>query len=507
MKHRHATEPHAPPKEEPNFAPQFCLMMAVYLLLVFGWTVRIGPLGRDFALLAHPLRAPGLGAPVLWAETALFGGWAPAYHVANLVLMYACMLSLFFFTRLAVRGPWWLGSLVAVMTMANPVKAEAMLHLSGAVDLVPALAAFAMLCAYAWHVRSGGRFRYAAALALFALAAWGHPGNAALVLVLALYEWLLAPRERKNWKRLLPFAVVALVLAWPHLRFVLAEGLALRMAPLVFIPYPIGLLPETCALYASWPVLAWATAACVAAFACFVAWKARHPAIAFGLPGMVLVRFFAVDTPVDPVHLVGGGALLVPLALFNLAFAALCTRVQRHPKWKWPVVLLTTILCAALFVAQGAVNLAWGESALVVRRFQEQAQAAVEARPGESLGVLPDYRYWRGAPLCLSDSINADGPFSRALPHMPLLPVNAHPEETTVEVLAREAQTGGVSVTGGAPLALLSPPYRMPEVGEERRYGAARVTFTAVREDGFDVRITTAYGELPDTLLPVSAPE
>ncbi len=75
-----------------------------------------------------------------------------------------------------------------------------------------------------------------------------------------------------------------------------------------------------------------------------------------------------------------------------------------------------------------------------------------------------------------------------------------------MEVLEWGRESGLVRVTGAVPLDLLPPPWRLPEAGKGRRYGAAEVMFLAVREDGFDVRITAADGELPQALIPADLP-
>src|SRR5690554_6282377 len=74
--------------------------MIVYLLVVYFWAFRIGPLGRDFEHFgtAGDAMPPVLGA--LWRyQTGLFGATPAAYIAFNLVLLYACMLLLYRLTN------------------------------------------------------------------------------------------------------------------------------------------------------------------------------------------------------------------------------------------------------------------------------------------------------------------------------------------------------------------------------------------------------------------------
>src|SRR5689334_5940682 len=106
------------------------IAMLIYLILVYGWGLWIYPLGRDFGHLANAGADLPIVARHLFAgEMRLFGANPAGYHLVNMALMYACMLLVYHFVNLSVRGLWWFGSLAACLFMANPVHSEAMHHL------------------------------------------------------------------------------------------------------------------------------------------------------------------------------------------------------------------------------------------------------------------------------------------------------------------------------------------------------------------------------------------
>ncbi|MCX5771469.1 MAG: hypothetical protein NTZ09_14540, partial [Candidatus Hydrogenedentes bacterium] len=164
--------------------------MLIYLLIVYAWSLSLYPLGRDYAALADPTSLPPIAGKLFAWEIRAFGGSPYGYHAVNLVLLYGCMMALYRFVRLAIPGPFWLGTLAAALFMANPVHSEAVLNLSGVGDLVPAFLALLALVAYAQH-RAGPRgWTGVLALAAFALAVLPYRQNVMLIIVPALYVWL-----------------------------------------------------------------------------------------------------------------------------------------------------------------------------------------------------------------------------------------------------------------------------------------------------------------------------
>lgn len=283
-----------------------------------------------------------------WAAGLL----SPAALAARLGLLYAAMAATFLLTRPLTGGPWWLGSLSAVLLMAHPLKTDAVIGPGGGAILGESAAALALLAAVAWAAPR--RWGLWAGLALGVAAAFlpvGPPG--ALALIVGLYLGIVAPGGVAG-KRAAVAPIGAGLWALTRLHPVeIGAALPRSLVGAVLPVYPVGLLPENAAAMAAAPGLAWAL---IAAALCGLAWicrRARHPGLTWCAVAMPL--WVVVDrAPVDWVSLHGGGRMIVPIALAMAGFAALCRQIMAHPAWGRHVVGLTTLLCLAFFVLQVA---------------------------------------------------------------------------------------------------------------------------------------------------------
>ncbi|HQE84224.1 MAG TPA: hypothetical protein PLM14_14575 [Candidatus Hydrogenedentes bacterium] len=397
--------------------------MAFYVLLVFSWTLNIYPMGRDYVEQDLPA---GL-APV-WAglQNAL-GDTFWVYHAGNILLLYGCMIAIFYLMKLAYNGPWWLGTLAAVLFMANPVHTESVTNLCGMVDLLPCFLALLALDAYCLLARSGNALWLVLTVPLFGLAAIAGPENIGLVIVFALFESLLSSdRAPKRLLRVLPMAPVVLAAAWLHRETLFAHGgsAAAMFGPLYFIFYPIGFLPATVKCLHESPWLGWVAAATVVTVLVLLYRKARRPVLLFAMLSILAVRVFGGGREIDPVHLIGGGQLLLANALFAVGLTSLFHRIMDHPKWRRITISGTSLLCAFFMIMQAHAIMQWRIAGGMLKEFHAQIrQAAGQAgarAPGESLLVSPDIQYLDGTPLCLSTSLVFG---ERNIPYRPELPV------------------------------------------------------------------------------------
>ncbi len=381
----------------------FLLMDLVYLLMLFAWTIFLPPLGRDYAALAN---------------FAPFGDIVLPYHLLNMALLYLAMVLVFFLTRLATDGPWWLGSVAAVVFMAHPLKAEAVLNLSGMKDLLPATLSLAALLAYALARRKPGRLRYGLALLLFAGAALLVPGQGGLLFAIYAWDECVVAREHMRWRILLPLSAVA-ALGWFMYPPVLATApLQLTGAfwPLVYLVYPIGLLPETASAFRTQPLLPALVLAGLVISAFALMRTVRHRAFTFGLLAALSFAAFGESRLVDPVQLIGGGRMVPAVALFAIALAAVFHRMVHHPAWPKPTVWISSVVCLVLMMLQVQTNLAWNRAGKTVAAFRQAAFTAAAQHPGERLAVFPNYRCCDKAPVELAESLRHSTPFGRAFP-------------------------------------------------------------------------------------------
>jgi hypothetical protein len=381
----------------------FLVMDAVYLLVVFGWTAFIPPLGRDYAALAN---------------FAPFGDNILLYHALNMGLLYLAMLLVFFLTRLATGGQWWLGSVAAVMFMAHPLKAEAVLNLCGMKDLIPAILSLAALSAYALARRRPGWAVSCLAAVLFAAASLLVPGQGGLFFAVLAWEGCIVAREQRRMGIMLPFMGIA-ALGWflfPPALIASPAHLSGAFWPMVYLLYPIGLLPETASVFRAHPFLPVLVFAAMILAAIWLARAVRHPAFTFGLLAAAGYVLFGENRAVDPVHLIGGGRMLPAIALFVIALAGAFHRIIHHPAWPKPTVWLTSVLCIMLMILHMQTNLAWNRAGNTVRAFRQAAFTVAAQHPHERLAVFPDFRYCDRAPVQLSESVRHTTPFGRAFP-------------------------------------------------------------------------------------------
>ncbi len=441
-----------------------CLAMFIHMNIVYIWSLRIWPLGRDYAFLAEPGEGvpKAVGAFLNW-EIQTFGANVIPYHLTNMAIMYACMLCLYFFVRKAVQGVSWLGTLAAVMFMANPVHSEAMLNLSGAQDLLPCLFALAALLAYSHASGKYFCFKLPVAMILFVAAVVPFEQNAFLGAVLVLYE-LLVNKGSQRWRtRLFAAAIAATFGIGIHIANLSEHGLALAdmFAPLYFILYPIGFLPETARTFHESPWLAWLAAATVILLTYLACKKAKRGVVLFGILAAIAVRFFQSSTPIDPVHMVGGGQLLLSNALLNVALCGIFLRIMDHKQWRKPIVWLTTLACVVLFAMQIRSITAWNFAGQYVKGFQETATEMFEKDPTEAIAICPDYQYYSGAPIKLSEAVSFDTPFSKAIPTLSLLKINAKPGQNKVTLSLQNNKEAKIVIEGSLPIDITLWPYSL----------------------------------------------
>jgi len=323
----------------------------VYLWVVYFWALGIGPSGRDLAVFSGAERLPWLSRVVVEAMHSAFGTNATAYIVTNILVLYGCMVGVFFLTRAVLGGAWWLGSLVAVLMMASPLKGEAMLQLSGISYLLPALCAIWGLVFAVWPFGPRRAAALGAAFALVGLAGFSSPTYALLPLVVVVLQ-LASPEKasRSVWIERVAWVVLAVGLILVH-RSALVDFSPVQAVLSLFVAaYPIGLLPGTVNLLQGHVALA--ALAVVAVIAVWLGlWRlAGHPAVLCCGIAALLLRVPA--TPMDLVDFSGGGTMLLPIALVAMGFTAICQRIMQHPAWPRHVVFLTTALCLVFFFLQ-----------------------------------------------------------------------------------------------------------------------------------------------------------
>ncbi len=395
----------ATPTTRRGLVPRLLIANAVYLLAVQGWTVVVGPSGTDFARLS----ATGWDAAVFAALRTVLGNWAPGYHLLNLLLLWACMLAVFFITRRVVGGAPWLASLAAVLFMAHPLKRASTLALSGTGALLAALVVLlgALLVFHGARTRGVRGGLLAAAGIALALVPLQFTAGPALPALAALVVLALA---------LQPGAVARLgvpLFGWVTLAMLLlnkpeATGWLGYLSPAFQVLYPLGLLPGTVSIYAAAPPLLAVASVCTLLAATALAWCVRSPVFTAALWATAFSTAAAAPG-YDPAQLLGGGPFLLPCAFGGIAVAALTARVLQHPKWVRPAILYTTLLCVVLFAVHTEAALRWWRATDSLATLQ--AAAAQTAPHDACLLLAPGLRHVGGAPVHLRAALEAASPW------------------------------------------------------------------------------------------------
>ncbi len=477
------TEEKTPPTTQRPKEPGLRILayFLFYLCLNFGWTLWFYPGGDDG----------------LWAFLRL--GSPENIRMLHLFLMYGCMLAVYVFVRAAVGGPWWLGSLAAVLTMANPLKTEAMISLEGTRMVLAAFLALATLALYASDTKNPSPWK-AVAFLLCALASMTFRGNAMLILVLMAYHFCVQKNlrvHRSSWIGVIGL-LTWLLMAYPDLRSFQSWNPVEMLGPLCLVPYPIGLLPETVVWFHHHAWTGWACAGLalltLAAFSRFL----RQPAFFFGLLGALLFRLGQGRMIVDWVHMTGGGNLIVPIALLTTAFVAVCGRIILHPKWLKPMVSMTTLLCLLFFGLQVRANLAWREAGSMNLHFLiDLTRTASE----DTVGILPDFQHYAGATIGFAQT--AQGIKRWEEKTLPLLSMNYDPK-VRVHVESWSPEVGKVRVEGMTLSEAMPATGLLEKVGDKATMDSVELELLVLDDAGYTVAIRPRpwIPKLPTVLVP-----
>lgn len=435
----------ASPPVSPGRPDRWAVFLAadgIYLLILFGWTLRLGPMGRDFSLL------PSIGESGTLASVAAFfaGESVLLLRFAGLAALYGMVCLIFRLTRSLTGGPWWLGSVAAVLFLAHPLKSEAVFTAAGFVELAESV----LILLAVWAVDLLDRDRI-----LFRLTGWIVPPLAAWmtdrwweVLVLCGgWAWIRQVATRGHVTRTLP-ALVAVLCGGlyecsrdPAALYGLLHG----SRAWLLAGWPFGLSENAIRLFDRFPVLhaVWSLLVCIG-----LALLARRYA-GRAAARVILVTFplaMAAGVRVDFRTFEGGAAYLIPTGLLGMA-AALGFRAQlEHPRFRTRTVAVSTAVCLALMAWHSWIALDWVRA----HRLLIQGRAAAAQEPESAvLAVFPDVMRVGFAPVRLAEALRCPPPYGPGRTAYALAWVELdRADRDSVKVTGYTSQGGILTVSG-----------------------------------------------------------
>lgn len=335
----------------------FLLLDLLYVSVVFLWTIFLPLSGSDYlwfhdTFFNQPMQ--GSDSVIL---SLIFSYSSILFRLVNFILLYTLMVFLFFITRFLTAGPWWLGSLSAVLFMAHPLTESHVVQINGYETLFPILINALPLLFFAHSVYTQtSRFIFVGLLSLVALLAY--PSSAPFVIIigfgLLLQSKIQGPIPKQN------------ILAFLLTLFPALHSLKFHLPPssfsLDFIPqfslliYPLGWLPMTQSLYHWQNILPILYGLVGIWLLVFVSWKIKQKYLILFLWGTVFLSMFSYKNQLNLSQPLENSSALFPLFLFCIVVSGICGIIQRQPRWKTSIVKITTLLCIVMMSSQIFLN-------------------------------------------------------------------------------------------------------------------------------------------------------
>ncbi|MGC8845861.1 MAG: hypothetical protein ACP5QY_08420, partial [Candidatus Hydrogenedens sp.] len=296
-------------------------------------------------------------------------------------------------------GPWWLGSLSAVLFMAHPLTQPQILHLNGYETLIPIIinAFLLLLLAYSIYTRIP-RFIFICLLLLIAV--FVSSLSTPFILIIGFGLLLSSNFQRPVSKKHIGISILTILTALYFLRINQSK----YFFSLDFIPqfsllvYPIGWLPMTVKIYHCNGLLSiFYILSCISVLA-FISWKVKQKYLHLLLGGIVFLCMFSYKNSVDLSQPLQNPSSLSPLLLFCIAVSWICGIIQKQPRWKMSIVKATTLLCIVMMGWQIFLNGLYAYSSFQEQHIAEDIFRQVEEKHIDEFILFPEsieYRWHR----------------------------------------------------------------------------------------------------------------
>ncbi|MCX8066178.1 MAG: hypothetical protein N3G21_13595 [Candidatus Hydrogenedentes bacterium] len=366
---------------------RFLLLDLLYLCLTYIWIFLLPLSGDEFTISKnlHESFLQHLPFHITSNPTLI--------RLTNFITCYCVMVTIYFITRELTSGPWWLGSLSAVVFMAHPILNPQISHPIFSKSLLDLL--FGLTSVYAILRGKKQKLALILALILAPLSIYFSPYNTMLILCALI---LSIPNEKSQN---IYFYLVSMVL-------LLVSGITIYMSKEKFsfivdifpnfslLVYPIGWLKESQSLYKSSSIYPLVSNLAILATFGLLAYLLRNFSV---LPLLIVITLLLSITPQpysDLSYPLKNTHLVYPLVFFTITLAHICGIIQTLPKWNSPIVKLTTLLCIIMILFQFYLHFEKGYTIYKERKIVAKLMEKVESLKCKNILLLPakiEYRW------------------------------------------------------------------------------------------------------------------
>lgn len=433
----------------------FLFLDFIYVAVVFLWVIFLPISGSDYLWFNNTFFNQPIHGSDSFILSVIFSYSSIAFRLLNFLLLYILMVILFFTTRFITGGPWWLGSLSAVLFMAHPLTQPQVIQLNGYETLFPLIMNAIPLLLFAYSVYTEtSRFIFIWLLSLLALLV--SPLSVPFILIIG-FGFLLNREVQgpipKQYIWMWLFTTV------PALYFLKINQTNYSFS-LDFIPqlslliYPIGWLPLSVNKYNWNGILPLFYGLLSISTVTFISWKIRRKYLVLLLWGIIFLCMFSQKNGTNFSQPLQNPSALFPLMLFCIAISGICGIIQKQPRWKMSIVKATTVLCIIMMGCQMFLNGLYAYSSSREQHIAEDILKQVEEKSIDEFILFPasiEYR-WHNLNIFASLLKNKITPTSSAqqvtfFPYCIFRPDSVSDVELTVPHFAKDSLIVGICPT------------------------------------------------------------
>ncbi|HOQ32598.1 MAG TPA: hypothetical protein PLA12_08805 [Candidatus Hydrogenedens sp.] len=433
----------------------FLFLDFVYVSLVFLWVLFLPSSGSDYLWFHNTFFNQPIYGSDSFILSVIFTYSFIMFRLLNFLLLYILMFILFFTTRFVTGGPWWLGSLSAVLFMAHPLTQPQIVQLNGYETLFPLVMNAIPLLLFAYSVYTQtSQLIFIWLFSLIALLV--SPLSAPFIFIIGF--GLLLNRDvqgaipkRHIWMGILTILPALYFLKVNQSNYIFSFDFIPQLSLLI---YPIGWLPMTVDIYHRESILPVFYTLLSISVLVFISWKIKQKYLVLFLWGILFLCLFSYKKGINLTQPLQNPSALFPLMLLCIAVSGICGIIQKQPRWKMSVVKITTVLCIIMMCCQIFLNGLYAYSSFQEQHISEDILKQVEEQNMDEFILFPssiEYR-WHNLNIfasLLKKKITSTSPVQKVIifPYCILRPDSVFDVELTAPYYSEDSLIIGISPT------------------------------------------------------------